>query len=183
MLNDSMISQFDEYIKTTIDEYMEVAQLIQDNQVTPSSVNLALAKYQELNLKLIAGYQRAKIENANKQNEYQQWYDEKFIKARKTLSAELESKKLKISVAEIETLTRVENKDEYYKWKTELSISEYKESFMRRLVEQYKKWDSVLLTISSNMRSELKNLTFENRLDSVIKVASQKVRRSPVSEN
>lgn len=167
---------FTEYVQSMISKFSKNAQLIVDGEVSPKDLNRALAEYQSLNIALIGMYQKVKIEKSMAEIEYQKWYDNSFIKARNELNEDLESKKIKISVTEIETLVRNKNEKDYYEWQNSKILLEHKEAFILRLVEQFKKWDSILIAISNNMRQEMRTLDIYSKLDSDHKVSERKIR-------
>ncbi len=171
----NLVERYIEYVQGVMEKYSSNIDLIDDESVTPERLNYVLAQYMPSNSALISEYQRVKIEKANADMEYQQWYDNKFVETRKKLNEESKSSS-KIALKEIETELRNTYKDEYYNWQEKLIELEHKEAFMRRLLEQYKKFDQILTTLSNNMRSELSNLSLDNRINSNPK--RNKVRKS-----
>jgi hypothetical protein len=89
---------------------------------------------------------------------------------------EIAESKAKISVTEIETEVRVAKASEYNEWQNKIELSEHKVAFLKRLIDSYKNWQDVLITISHNMRSEMRSLMVENDLDTPNKVTTRKIR-------
>ena len=153
------------YVKEIIDKYSKASKLIEGDEVTPQALNSALANYIETNLCLISEYQRAKISLYKITRDYDRWYDQEFIRIRKKMIEEIDTKTIKIAVKEVETQLRVECSDKYYEFQDKINEAEYQVSLLLRLLEQYKKFDSVLVNLSQNMRSELRSLSVENRIN------------------
>ena len=173
----SMVEDYVQFVQEVIEKYSKHSQLINQNSdtITPQTLNYVLAQYMPTNTALIAEYQRAKIENTQLLLQYEEWYDEKFVQVRQSMIDESEAKTAKISVKEIETQLRVETRAEYYYWQKRLKKAEFQERFLLRLVDQYKKFDMILTTISRNMQSEMLALSIENRMNQTGK--ENKVRR------
>jgi hypothetical protein len=176
---EKMAENYIEYVTKVIKQYTEASNLItEENEVTPQALDTALALYLPTSASLLSEYQRAKIDHFSLENEYNKWYDSIFVKEREKLTSDLESKSLKISVKEIETYIRNNNSKEFYEWQEKLKTSEYKISFLRRVLEQYKKFDAILIALSNNMRTEVRSLSLDARMNSQDKVEKYKVRAS-----
>lgn len=161
-----IIENYIEYVTKTINKYKNLNILInKEDEINPEDLNRALAEYLNINLMLIAEYQRSKIDLFKISNEYDRWYDEKFIDCRNQMIKDTESKTIKNSLKEIEILLRFQWKDEYYRWQERIKEAEYKVAFLRRLVEQYKKFDQVLVTLSSNLRQEMRTISLPDRVN------------------
>lgn len=159
-MNDTYI----QYVEATIARYSEAGNLVRNKEVNPTDLNRVLAEFLQTNLTIIAEYQRAKVNKFSVENEYNIWYDQKFMDTRKSLFGENETNS-KISVKEIETQLRVNNKDEYKIWQEKLAEADFKEQFLLRVVEQYKKLDQILVCLSQNLRQEMRTLSIDNRIN------------------
>jgi hypothetical protein len=163
------MTKYIEYVMEMIDKFKKHSKLIENDRITPYLLNKALGEYQDVNLALIGEYQRAKVELKKCQDAYNEWNDEKFMTVRKEMFAEFEGKTVKVSVKEIETGLRVKYRDDYNAYQQNISDAEMKVSFLRRLVEQWKRFDSVLTTLSYNMQSELRALSIVERFNTPVR--------------
>lgn len=171
-----MVEDYIKFVEETIENYRKVGDLVREDEVRPQDLNRALAYYFNSNLALAAEYQRAKIEEAELQIQYEEWWDNVFEKARETIRKEYEeSKSIKPAVKEYETRARTANRVEFSSWKRKLTKAEAKTRFLLRLLETFKKYDSILTALSNNMRSEMRSLSLEDRMNR--DPAKNKVRR------
>jgi len=165
-LKKNVAEEYIRYVSETVKKYSEVNRLIsKENEINPVDLNIALASYLETSMAIIAEYQRSKIEYYEISKEYEKWCDEKFIDCRNQMLKDNDAKSIKIAVKEIEATLRYQWKDEYYKRQDEVKSAEYRVSFLRRLVEQYKKFDQVLVTLSSNLRQEMRSISLPDRMN------------------
>ncbi len=180
----SITENYIEYVTVVLEKFGKIAKLAHDGEVSPDDINYGLAQFMEVNLGLLAEYQRAKTEDSDLDIEYQQWYDDKFLAAKEAVNEANTSKGTKPALKEYETYLRVTFKDDYWGWIKKKKASETRVSFIRRLVEQYKKYDQILTVLSSNMRQEMRTLSLPNRLGDQPdkKLAESKVRTSFPSE-
>lgn len=164
--DEDIIKNYIKYVQEVTVRYSKSAKLInQNDEITPQDLNYALGSYLDINIMLLGEYQRAKVYKFQVERDFSKWYDKKFIETRRRLFGENESK-AKVSVKEIEIDLKYNQSIEYYEWQNKIQEAESKESFLRRLVELYKNFDSVLTTLSNNMRQELKSLSLEGRINS-----------------
>lgn len=152
------------YVKDVIEKFSKDSNLIYQDQVHPQELNRALALYVPTNLAIIAEYQRAKVNKFDLENAFNKWYDLKFVETRKRLFSE-NATNAKVSLKEIEIDLKYNQAVEYYDWQKKLNEADAKVSFLRRLVEIYKNFDSILTTISNNTRQEMRSLNIENRMN------------------
>jgi len=152
------------YVNTQIEKFGRTAKLIENNSISPESLNRALGEYLEVNLALLAEYQRAKLNEASIADQYQQWYDKAFTNVKEQMNADSE-KSIKFALKEYEIQLRHQYSKEYYEWSSRIKKSQMKVRFLLRIVDLYKKYDNILTTLSANMRSEIKSLSIENRMN------------------
>lgn len=189
-MNEKFTEKVDSYIafvNDMIDKYKKIGELIDtDSQtVTPEKINSALSLYYNVSLALIAEYQRAKITYEAMSIDFQNWKDRNFEEAKATVLAEYEDKKIKPSVTEFETRARTLHEEEYAYRTMELQEAESRMRFLLRMLDTLNKYDSILTAISYNMRSELKALSLDDRMNASVEGASQNkvrtfTRRTPV---
>ena len=189
-MNEKLTEKVDSYIafvNDMIDKYKKIGELIDtDSQtVTSEKINSALSLYYNVSLALIAEYQRAKITYEAMSIDFQNWKDKNFEEAKATVLAEYEDKKIKPSVTEFETRARILHEEEYAYRTMELQEAESRMRFLLRMLDTLNKYDSILTAISYNMRSELKALSLDDRMNASVEGVSQNKirtfsRRTPV---
>jgi len=165
-----MIEALEEYVKfvnTTVTNYQKSVQLVdkEADEVTPQMINTALSNYGGVSLMLIAEYNRKKAELRQEQIEYGKWWDEKYSNMRRKMQGEV-PKTTKIAQKEVEIEVRVQNRIEYDTKQACIFEAEQKVSFYLRLLDMWRKMDNILVNISFNMRSELRALSIDSRMNS-----------------
>jgi len=150
-----------EYVTKQLEIFRKGTKLIDDNlnEVTPYLLNSSLSVYTQVNITLNGEYQRKKLELSEIQTQFNVWWDEKFIEIKYKLNPKDIPTSKWSSKAEIESELRATYKDEYLVWKRKLNISEMGVAFIRRLLEQWKLHCQILITLSYNMRTEMKSLS------------------------
>lgn len=157
------IDYYINFVEEQIRKYRDKSKLIISKDIQPYLVNKTLAEYQDINLMLNAEYERAKTKFVEIQDAFQEWWDEVFLKAREYLNPLDRPATKWASIKEIEAYTRHNNKEQFRIWKRKLNDVDARMSFIKRLLDQWKKFDGILTTLSTNMRSELRALSIENR--------------------
>lgn len=162
-MNEKSIQDYIEFVQGCIQRFSSIGDLVQDNEVTPSKVNYALAHYYDTCLALNGEYQRYKIKRVHLELEYDALYADWFAEAKQQLKEENASKSAKPALKEIEQLIKVSHREEYYLWQKRLADAEAKCDFMLRMRETLNKFDNILTNIATSLRSELRALGIENR--------------------
>lgn len=177
------------FVNDMISEYRKIGDLVDRNSgtVTPEKINTALAQYYNVNLALCSEYQRAKIGYEAMSIDFQNWKDRNFEEAKASVMAEYEANsKVKPSVTEFETRARTLHRDEYTRRTMELQESESRMRFLLRMLDTLNKFDSILTAISYNMRSELRALSLDDRMNASVEGVSQNklrvAKRVPVDD-
>jgi hypothetical protein len=160
------IVEYVKFVKDRVEKYKRVSSLVEGNEVNPATLNRALAEYSNVNLALIGEYKRLKADVFRLELDYQEWWDKKFSQARRDLISEFESKTVKVSLEEIKTQTRTTNREKYRDWQEQIFAAKEKVSFMLRMIDNWKKMDSILIALAHNMRSEIRSLSLESRINS-----------------
>jgi len=156
-------------VNSQIEDFRKYSKLVDTmtNEVTPFEINSALACYTDVGVALNGEYQRKKIEHNKLLRLFEEWYDEKLVETRKRLQEESTSKSIKASLKEIESELRYNNKEKYYELQEQITEAESSVSFVLRLIDQWKKHSDILINLSQNMRTELRSLSIENRVNSM----------------
>lgn len=167
-MNES-IENYIKFVQEVASKYKKNVDILQGNsEITPYTINEALANYSNILFILTSEYQRKKAEAYEIQIEFEAWWDEKFTEKRRTLNdVNLPASKW-VSKQEIESEVRSSYKSDYKDWKTKLFEVENKVTFYKQLLDNWKKFDSILITLSYNMRSELKSLSLEDRANKTL---------------
>lgn len=177
--NTKLIEQYVKYVSETIGKCNEMGNLVNELEgaVTPQRLNTALAKYFDISSWLIAEYQRQKIVYEAEKREFDFWKDEMFEQAKRQVIYEYAETKVKPSVTEFETRARTMHKDEYEAKLSSLETSEARMRFLLRMTDLMKSYDSILTTLSSNMRQEMRSLSLDMRMNSTPEgVSTNKIR-------
>jgi len=161
---DTYLNDYLKYVSDTISKYRNYYKLINNNEINPIDINKCLANYMEVLYILTSEYQRVKTELLDIQNEFDKWYDNKFVEIRLRMESE-NDKNTKHSLKEIETQLRYDNKDEYYIYQEKIKVADMKVQYYLRILDGWKKFDSILTTLSNNLRMELRALNIEDRVN------------------
>jgi hypothetical protein len=159
------MNDFIKYVEETIAKYNKHVSLVSNDEISPYMICLALADYMTVNHMLLSEYQRRKVELCGVQDEYDDWMDDKFYTVRSKMIEQNKAKTAKISIKEIDNAVKVEHKNEYKIYRNKIREAEFKVSFIRRLLESWKKLDGILCTISTNLRTEMKALSLQDRMN------------------
>ena len=155
-----------EFVNDHVARYHQYTELVRDAiEITPEVINTALVNYGKVYDMLIAEYYRKKADLKEVQMNYEEWWDDKFCTVRRDINKYDVAGTKWLSKQEIESEVRNQNKEEYKKWQSQLFKAEQESNFLSRKLEQWKKLDNILINISFNMRSELKSLSLENRMN------------------
>ena len=166
-VNEALMEKYVSYVTDTIDKCHKVGDLVDDllEVVTPARLNTALAMYFNVSVWLIAEYQRQKIVYEITKREFDAWKDNLFEQAKKQVMLEYSETKIKPSVTEFETRARHMQQDEYQTKLGELETAEARMRFLLRMSDLMKSYDSILTTLSSNMRQEMRTLSLDTRMN------------------
>ena len=147
--------KFLKFVNEQIDKMKKYASLGAEEEISFYSLNNALRSYEGVYLTLISLYNIARIELQQKEEEYQNWYAEKFIYIKNRENRiELTAQKW-ASQKELELMVRNENQFELQGWKEELRVLENKESFLKRLLDAWQSQQFILSTLSKNIIAEV----------------------------
>ena len=178
-MNEKQIEDYINFVQETTAEFSEIGNLINEDrgEVSPLKLNRALAQFYNISLALNSEYQRQKINHLALTTDYQEWYDNAFVRAKEKVIESYSggNKTIKPSIKEFETTLRVDNRKEWKEWELKVKTSEAKVRFLLKLRETLNRYDSILTTISYNMRSEMRALSIEDRSNA--KTENTRIRR------
>lgn len=145
-------------------EYINsLGNLIKDDEISPESLNEALANYFPITRYLLTLYESVSLEDDMLKLDYKTWYADKFIESKTKLNADVTVKSKMASTTEIEQNLIVTNKSEYIEWQQKLIISEKRKSFYFRIMESWKSNSQQIIQLSQNMRTELYSLRTQDK--------------------
>lgn len=173
------ISKYLEYVEQIITEFAKTQDIIDDSEVTPERVHTAMANHFVVSSALNAEYQRVKWEHQLLEIDYQSWHDKKLDEARTAL-IQIYQEELKVatatkskgslvkpSVSEYGVQLRLDNAEEFERRTLELNQAEAKMRFMLRMVDLLDRQYSILQSISSNMRAEMRTLGMDAAMSTI----------------
>lgn len=176
---DKTVKEYIAYVEEMVSNYRKIGDLVDNasDTITPQKINTALSQYYNMSLAICAEYQRQKIQYEALKLEFDIWQDTIFEEAKRQVLAEYSETKIKPSVKEFETRARMNHLEEYKEKNFELTRAESRMRFMLRMLDTINKYDNILTAISYNMRSEMKALSLDDRMNASIDgVRNNKVR-------
>lgn len=158
------VEQYIEFVGEVIDKYKNLSAVNRNMHLYPADLMNAQGEYCPIYFGMLSEYQRYKIEFQDLEEQYGQWYDEKFEEAVKSVKQDyLDNKSIKPSVKEFEVRLRTSNRGEYSERQSKLKEAENKMRFYLRMMTIMDKFNRRLSDISNLMRSELKTFDLEIR--------------------
>ncbi len=160
-LTDLQLEKVQEYmveVQTAISQLKEIGSLRSStNTISPETINSHLSNSYNYYKVIVSEYERKKYEHEMRKTNFQIWWDEKFIEVRNKLNDGRTASKF-ASKSEIDSQTRVDNKEKFSELNDELIKSDYILATYRRIMMKFPDFENNLRTLSVNMRSEMKNL-------------------------
>jgi len=185
-LEDENLNGYKNFILNVIKKYKKYVKMTSnDMQITPADINTALAYYPSTYLSLIGEYNIKKLKHFEIKRKFQAWYDSKFVEIKTKMIEEAEKKQgdkkssIKLAVKEYETELRNSYKEEYNNWTTKVTLAEYEERMILRILDLFKGFDTILSTMGSNSRQEMRTLSLQNRMNT-INNPTNPITRTPV---
>ena len=161
------IADYVKFVSDNIEKFKSIGDLTRLDEIPIDKVFKALANYYNVCLSLNAEYQRSKIAKVDAEIEFEAQYAEWFQEAKTALYMVNEEKKTKPALKEIEQQIIASHKLDYFVWKRRLAKAEAQCNFFVRLRETLNKFDGILTSLASSMRSELRALGIEDRAESM----------------
>ncbi|MEI7509695.1 MAG: hypothetical protein WCJ62_09565 [Flavobacterium sp.] len=162
------MNDYEKFVVENLNKFSEYSNFGKQ-EISPWEINMALGAYHEVSVTLLSEYQKAKyILNQVKRN-FTVWYDEKYLEARKELNNPNDPASKWASTKEIDSHTRVKNKEEWLSKTEQVEEQEQRVSFLSGLRDSWKAFDSMLVNLSQNSRSEMKALSIQDRMHSDIR--------------
>ena len=154
---------------STIDDDVErieyinnIGNLIRDGEITPETLNEALANSFAIQRYLNGLSETILAEDDDLKLDYSIWYAEVSKLAENKLSEGMPSSKT-ISDNKIKNQVIIDNTSEYKEWQNKLILSNRRVSFYSSLKDAWKTYTKHITELSCNMRSELMTLRVEDR--------------------
>ena len=162
--DDVEINRFIKFVQTQIEKLQQYTQLGTKKEITFNELNSFLLSYNTIFLSLVGIYNIAKIEYLKEQEDFDNWFSEKFIIIRNRENPKELSATKWASQKEIEYMVRQEYKSEYVPRKSKLLLMERKASFFRRLIDIWTSQQYILSTLSKNLQTELSLSSFPDSI-------------------
>lgn len=157
------IDKYIEYANSIIEKYSQHNKIVKDGNISLLELNNALCEYLNVYTVLTIEYEKLDLEYQFEKAKFNEWYDEKWVNIRNELNPiDLPASKW-VGKQEIDSTLKVRFKDEFRLYNTALIIKEKEVALLRRIVDGYKKMDSILQTLAYNYRGELKAIGLEDR--------------------
>ena len=154
---------FLEYVQVKIEEVKKYTRLGKDGMLSFFDLNQAMSEFQNINMSLIAVYSFTKNDFVKAQEEFEDWYAQKYEIVREIENPKSVSPGKWASAKEIEMLVRVKFADEFQSKKHELNLQETQLSFIRRLCDAWASQQFILSQLSKNLIAEIGGLNVESR--------------------
>jgi hypothetical protein len=151
------------FVEDQIDKMKRYSKLGDNGNITFLELNQALCNYEQIYLTLIGLYNVSNIELKRKQEEFDDWYAEKYLLIRSRENPREVSAQKWSSQKEIEMMVRKEHQFLYSAWKEDILILERKVAFLRRLLESWQSQQWILNTLSKNIQAESSASTLSDR--------------------
>lgn len=155
-------TDYAQYVEDKIREFQALGDLVVDNDISNYKINRALASYYGTCLVLQREYQRLKNDHHIAELQFERVYAEWFQEAKQQTREET-TKSAKPSLKEIEQLIKVIHADEYFEWQDKIYDLQMKCDFWIRMRELLYKYDSILMTLSRSVNTEMKTIGYEER--------------------
>ena len=149
------IENFYTFIQSTIQRYGDLAVVGRDSQnLTFVELNDALQAWERVWLGITGLKTQAKVELAHKNEEFENWFANRYIILRNELNPRTLQTSKWYSQKEVEMEVRVKFADEMNAWKKELILLEQKVEFLRRVSDGWDghRWN--LSALSKNLQAE-----------------------------
>lgn len=130
--------------------------LLFNGETTPSfgKLNQSLMEYESVMLGLLVLHQEARYASTVAQENYDNFYAQKYVDIKNRENANLSSKSKMLSSKELEMMVRKEHMIELAKLKAKAIEAENEYNFVNHLVDSWKNYQFILGTLSRNSQAE-----------------------------
>lgn len=130
--------------------------LLFNGETAPSfgKLNQSLMEYESVMLGLLVLHQEARYASTVAQENYDNFYAQKYVDIRNRENSNLSSKSKMLSAKELEMMVRKEHMVELAKLKAKAIESENEYNFVNHLVDSWKNYQFILGTLSRNSQAE-----------------------------
>ena len=163
-------------------EFIEnIGQIIQNGNISPESLNEALANFFSIQRYLITLYESVNLEFEMMKLEYDQWYAEAFQNSKLKLNEGVTAKTKFASTTEIQNDIIVSNKHEYNEYQQKLILADRRRSFYYRIMESWKSNSQQIIQLAQNARTEIFALNVEKKANEDL-TKEKLIRHVPMEE-
>ncbi len=158
-------AEFLKFVEDKINYYVAQDRLGNESDLSFDALYTTLKKYQQTYWSILAIYEKANNELKQKTTQFQLWWDEKFVAVRSRENRVDLSAQKWASKAELESMTRVENKADFLKWEEEMRLYEGRASFVKRILDQWLAQNHTLGHLTNLMKTDIATTNISNRLN------------------
>jgi hypothetical protein len=146
---------FLELVQTQLGK-MEQYQTLENSRgdISFYEVNSALADFGKIQDAIIALYYFAKKDYQNEQEDFDDWFAEKYVEVRNEENPKSITPQKWASAKELEMIVRVKYKQDYKERSAKVREKDLKVSFLHRLMEKWSTHHFTLQTLSKNLTTE-----------------------------
>lgn len=149
---------FFSFVEKKLEQMHKYSKAVKDvNNITFFELNEALANHYDVHTTLVGLYNTAAVELEVIEMQFQEWFDEKYVNKRKSVNSTSISAQKWASAKEIESMVRVENKEEYKQRWTKVIAMRRQVKFIQRLLEGWEGFKFSLQTMSKNMQVQYRD--------------------------
>lgn len=155
---------FLKHIQESIARLQKQDRLGKEMDMTFEDLERTLRDYQKTFWDLVAMHSKASYDLKKKKEQFELWWDEKFIEVRRRENRQELSAQKWASTKELESMTRFENVREYTVWREELRYLEENESFSKRVLDQWREQNYTLGHLCGLVQTDFTTTNMTNKL-------------------
>lgn len=157
-----------DFIEEQIQKMKKIYTLGNSTLITFDELNKALINYFNIQLSLLSLYSQLKMEFQIAEEDFNNWYADKYILVRSELNPRTISAQKWYSQKEIEFEVINRYKKEYNQYKQNLLNADLKLSFIRRLIDGWTTQSYILSTLSKNLISEKNGSEVDTKIPNML---------------
>lgn len=143
------------FINENIEKMQKYASLGSGMEPTFTDLNNALMNYSKVQYSLLSLHNLARLDHKRQQEEYDEWFAEKYLIIRGEVNPTSLSAQKWLSQKEIEMMVRRRFREDYKEKTWSLHTTEHRLNFLRRLIDSWDRHSFVINMLSKNLQSEV----------------------------
>lgn len=162
-MNEDQNNEYVDFVLKSIETYRNYSDKLtsDDFQVYPQDVQYLLASYQSAKFGLLAEKHRRLQHWRLLSRQFKRWWNTKVDEARTELTANIKAGGKFPALKEYSIKAEEAHKQEYSDWQDRVEDAEDKYKFMEDLKKDWDEFQTILSSLNSNMKSELKSLSID----------------------